>query len=1060
MWIVKLALRRPYTFVVMALMMLLMGGYSILTTPKDIFPFINIPVVSVIWNFSGMPAEEFAQRITTYSEYTLSNNVNDIERIESQTLDGIGLIRLYFYPEANIATAVAQATASSQSILRLMPVGMQPPTILRYNANTVPLIQIALSSKIIPEQALYDFGLYRIRQFISTIQGTTLTAPYGGKSRQVMVDLDPDLLQSRNLSPRDINRAMLAQNITPPTGDTRIGSIDYRVNMNNTPDLIASMNDFPIKLVDGTTLFIRDIGFAHDGFAPQTNIVRKDSGRAVLLSILKNGAASTLDIINRVKELINTVRQAAPKGMNIDLLFDQSIFVKAAIKGVVLEGLIAALLTGSLILIFLGSWRSTLVVWVSIPLSIFTSIIFLSLIGESLNLMTLGGLGLAIGILVDDATVTVENIHRNLSQGKSIRQAVYDGSAQVTIPAFVSTLAILIVFLPITLLVGPSKFLFVPFAWAVGFAVAASWFLSRTLVPVLIYFLTQKEETGFFARYQVRFDAAFHRFRAGYGHMLTFALHHRGTTTFIFGIIFTSAILIAPSIGEDFFPTVDAGQFRLHVRAATGTRIEVTEEIFGAVEEAIKQVIPSDEIDQMLDNIGVPASTYNLAFGDMATIGGYDGEILVSLKNKRSFPTPEYVQKVRKHLNETFPNLIFYFQPADIVSQILYFGLPCPINVRLVGADQKNNLKLARKVIEEMQHVPGACDVHLHQAVDAPELFLNINRERLAECGIAQVDIANDVLLSYGTGSVVTPNFWLDRKAGIPYQISVQTPKYRVNDIATFLRMPVASPLTAQPQLLSDLSTLERRESPGVMTHFNIQPTYDVFANVQGTDLGSVATHVQRICDEIAPQMAPGNSVQLIGLVQSMRDTFRRMAVGLIFAIILIYCIMVVNFQSWLDPFIIIMALPGAISGIIWILFLTQTTLSVPALMGSIMSVGVATANSILLVTFANMQLRELNDSIHAAHAAAITRLRPVLMTAMAMIVGMLPMALGVGEGSEQNAPLGRAVIGGLFLATITTLFFVPVVFSLLRKRANPYIGGEEETFTTTKHEILEDDAE
>lgn len=1060
MWIVRLALRRPYTFVVVACLMLVLGGWFTVRSAKDIFPFINIPVVSVIWSFNGMPAEEFSQRITTYSEYTLSNNVNDIERIESQTLDGIGVIRLFFHPDAEISTAVAQASASSQSILRAMPPGMQPPTILRYNANTVPLIQMVLSSQTLSEQELYDFGIYRIRQFISTIQGTTLTAPYGGKVRQIMVDLDPAALQAKGLSPRLINQTLLAQNITTPTGNARIGSVDYRVNMNNVPDLVESMNDFPIKMVNGAMIYLRDIGHAHDGFAPQSNIVRDQGKRAVLLSILKNGAASTLDIISKVKETLSVVRAAAPKGMNIELLFDQSIFVKAAIKGVVVEGVLAALLTGAFILLFLGSWRSTFVVWISIPLSIFTSIIFLSLIGETLNLMTLGGLALAIGILVDDAVVTVENIHRNLGEGLSVKEAVLKGSSQVTIPAFVSTLSICIVFIPVTLLTGPSKFLFVPFAEAVLFAVSASWFLSRTLVPVLLAYLVEgelhlytkkgkgkgKERIAtLLDRYHEKFEKLFYRLRAAYGNVLMLALQNRPTTIALFILVFVSALLVIPFVGEDFFPNVDAGQFRLHVRAPTGTRIEVTEEIFGRVEKEIKRIIPKDEIAQMIDNIGVPNQVYNMAFGDMATIGSYDGEILVSLKNKRAHSTPEYVQMLRKRLPRAFPNLTFYFQSADMVSQILNFGLPAPINVRVAGYNKEENLKIAYELIDRISHVPGACDVHLHQTVDAPELFLNINRTRLAEIGLTQSDISNDVLISYSTGTTVTPNFWLDRKAGTPYIINVQTPKYRINSIENLLRMPVQSPLIARPKLLLDLAKLERRVSPGVATHFNIQPTYDVFANVQGRDLGGVFSDIKKIVADVENKLTPGNRIMITGLVQSMQQAFIRLGLGFIFSLILVYSIMVINFQSWLDPFIIVMALPGAISGIIWMLFLTHTTFNVPSLMGAIMSIGVAIANSILLVTFANMHLKEGEDNIQSMKDAALERFRPVLMTALAMIIGMLPLAFGIGEGAEQNAPLGRAVIGGLLFATVTTLFFVPTIFTLLRKKANPYISEMHE---------------
>lgn len=1049
MWIVRIALKRPYTFVVMAMLILVIGSWFVVRTSKDVFPFINIPVVSVIWNYQGLSAEEFDQRITTYSEYSLSNNVNDIERIESQTLDGVGIVRLYFHPSVEIEAAVAQASASSQSILKLMPPGVQPPIILRYSANTVPLIQMCLSSQTLSEQELYDYGIYRIRQFISTIQGTTLPAPYGGKTRQVMVDLDPMKLQVRGLSPRDVNRAFISQNILTPTGDAKIGPYDYRVNLNNTPETIEEMNNFPVKSVDGEMVYVRDVAYAHDGYVPQTNIVRNDGLHAVLLVILKNGAASTLEIINSVKELLVTIQEAAPKGMDIDLLFDQSIFVRAAIESVLKEGGLAALLTGILILLFLGSWRSTFTVWVSIPLSILASIIILSLIGDTLNLMTLGGLALAIGILVDDATVAVENIHRNMAMNKPLTVAVLDGSSQVTIPAFVSTLAICIVFLPVTLLVGPARFLFVPFAKAVVFAIFASYFLSRTLVPVMLNYLMvngkHESNDSWLARYRERFESGFSRFRCRYTQSLSWALHNRGTTAFLFVIIFGSATVLLPSIGEDFFPAVDAGQIRLHLRAPSGTRIEVTEEIFGQVEDEIRKVIPAGEIHQIIDNIGIPSSAYNLAFGDMATIGIFDGEILVSLSPERNHSTLEYIEKLRTALHKRFPNLMIYFQPADMVNQILNFGLPSPIDVRVYGYDKKGNLEIARELIERISHVPGAVDVHLHQVLDAPELFLRSDRMRLADVGLTQQDLSNDVLGTYGTSTAVTPNFWLDRKMGIPYQIAVQAPKYRTNDLQDLLRMPVGSPVTSQSQLLGDLVMLERRSTPAVVNHFNIQPVYDIFANVQGRDLGSTARDIQKIIDEYKAKMSPGNSIEIRGQVLNMQTAFARLGIGFIFAIILVYSIMVINFQSWLDPFIVIMALPGAVSGIVWMLFVTGTTFNVPSLMGAIMSIGVASANSILLVTFANRYLKESNDSIKAMIDAAATRLRPVLMTAMAMIVGMIPMALGLGEGSEQNVPLGRAVIGGLLLATVTTLFFVPVIFTLLRKKANPYIATEEE---------------
>lgn len=1050
MWIVTLALRRPYTFVVFSMLILILGGWYITQTRKDIFPDINIPVVSIIWTYNGLKADEFAQRITTYSEYSLIGNVNDISRMESQTLNGLSVIRLYFDANVDVDAAVAQATAVSQAILRRMPLSTQPPIILRYSANSVPIIQLILSSDKLTEQQLYDYGNFRIRQAISTIPGTTLPTPYGGKVRQVMVDLDPIALQAKGISPRDVNSAITSQIIILPTGDVKIGNIDYRVNTNSTPDLIAEINDIPVKVIDGKVVYVRDVAYAHDGFAPQVNIVRNDGHRAVLMSLLKNGPASTLDIINNLKKMFPTLKAAAPKELNMELLFDQSVFVRAAIQNVLVEGCLAALLTGILILLFLGSWRSTLIVLISIPLSILASIILLSLIGQTLNVMTLGGLALAIGILVDDATVTIENIHRNMAMGKPIEKAVLDGSFQIAIPAFVSTLSICIVFIPVTLLVGPAKYLFVPFALAVVFAISASYILSRTLVPVMIRFLLDKHEdhtqsSGLLQRYQLGFEKAFGKFRSNYEKRLSWSLENRGVVLILFGMVFLSAIIIVPFIGRDFFPLVDAGIFRLHVKAPSGTRLEVTEQLFGQVEDEIKKVVPADEIALMIDNIGLVSVAYNLAFGDNATIGPYDGEILVSLKPDRTMSTPAYVAKLRKELFKKFPNLQFYFQPADMVSQILYFGLPTPIDVRVYGYDKENNLKIARELVERISHVPGAVDVHLHQVVDAPELFINADRTLLANAGINQVQMMNDVLITYSDSTVVSPTYWLDRKFGNPYLIAVQTPKYRLNSIDDMLRTPISSPLTKESQLLSNLATIERRNTADVINHVNIQPVYDIYANIQGRDLGGVANDIEKIVSEYNSKMEPGNYISIEGLVTNMEQAFRLLGIGFIFAIILVYFIMVVNFQSWLDPFIIIMALPGAISGILWILYLTHTTFNVPSLMGTIMCIGVATANSILIVTFANMKLSEGETNVQAVLSAGGTRLRPVLMTASAMIVGMIPMALGLGEGGEQNAPLGRAVIGGLLMATVTTLFFVPIIFTYLRKKPNPYLPVTQE---------------
>jgi multidrug efflux pump subunit AcrB len=1064
MWIVELALRRPYTFVVIAILIMIMSFVFMATTPKDIFPNINIPIISVIWQYTGLPAEEFSERITTYSEYSLFNNVNDIERIESQTLNGIGLIRLYFHPEADIPTAIAEATSCSQAILKRMPPGILPPIILKYYVNTVPIVQMILSGESISESQLYDYGNWRIRQAIGTIPGATFLTPYGGVVRQLMIDVDSLAMQTRGLSARDINTAIQNQVLTTPVGDTRIGPYDYNVNMNNTPTEPQEFNDIPIKTIDNKIVFLRDVGFAHDGFAPQTNLVRRDGLGSVLMQVLKNGAASTLDIVNQVKALLPTIKAAAPKGMDINLIFDQSIFVKKAIQGVVIEGILAAGLTGAMVLIFLGSWRSTLIVLITIPLSIMTSIIFLSLIGETLNIMTLGGLTLAIGILVDDATVAIENIHRNISSGKPLEQAILDGSYEVAIPAFVSTLSICIVFLPVVLLVGPAKFLFTPLAMAVVFAVIASYVLSRTLIPVMIKFILPPEmylHTGggpktALDRYHVKFSEKFRRFRNSYGSTLSWGLENRGIILIIFAIIFCSALIISPFIGQDFFPSVDAGQLRLHVKAPSGTRIEVTSDLFSEVEGEIKKVISPDDIAMLIDNIGLNPVPYTLAFGDNVTIGGFDGEILISLKPERKFSTQEYMERVRIHLKNKFPELLFFFQPADMVNQILNLGLPTPIDVKISGYDKINNLKIANELVEKISHVPGAVDTHLHQVVDLPELFLNVDRTKLAVAGINQLDVTSDILINFSDSTTLTPNFWLDKKSGIPYIIAVQNPKYRVNSMEDLLHLPISSPTLQNAQLLCDLCTLERRPTPAIVSHLNIQPVYDIFANVQGRDLGSVASDIETIVDEYKEKMTPGNTIIISGVVSNMKVAFKKLGFGFIFAIILVYFIMVINFQSWLDPFIITLAIPGALAGIIWMLFLTETTFNIPSLMGSIMSIGVVTANSILLVTFANFQMKEGKTNVEAIHAAALTRLRPILMTALAMIVGMIPMALGLGEGGEQNAPLGKAVIGGLIVATATTLFFVPIMFSFLRHKQNEYLNAKHVPYVPPEHQAIE----
>jgi multidrug efflux pump subunit AcrB len=1043
MWIVKLALRRPYTFVVMALLILLLGAVSIKTTPTDIFPEIDIPVVTVVWQYSGLSADQMAKQITTFSEYTISSAVDNVKNIESQTLAGVATIRIFFQPNVRIDAAIAQVTAVSQTILRRMPPGTQPPFIIRYNASSVPILQLALGSKNLTEAQLYDYGIYRVRQQIAPVRGATLPLPYGGKPRQIMVDLDPQGLLAKGLSPLDVSNAINAQNLTLPTGTSKIGAHEFTVSLNSSPDTVAALNDVPIRQVNGSMVYIRDVAHVRDGFAVQTNVVRKDGQRSALLTILKNGGASTLDIVNQIKALLPGMRAAAPPGMEITELFDQSIFVRAAVSGVVKEGVIAACLTATMILLFLGSWRSTFIVMVSIPLSILASLSLLSLLGATLNVMTLGGLALAVGILVDDATVEIENIHRNLAQGKPIQRAILDGAQQIAVPAFVSTLAICIVFVSVVFLNGPAKYLFTPLALAVVFAILASYLLSRTLVPVMVKYLIRDESHGgekaarnFFARIHDAFNRDFEKLRLRYVEALAWSLQNRGTVFVLFAVLVGSGFAILPIVGRDFFPNVDAGQFRLHVNAPPGTRIEETEQIFSRVEDVIREVVPTEDLAMVLDNIGIPQYV-NLAFGDSATISSADGEILVSLKPEHRSSTPAYVKTLREKLAARFPDLTFYFQPADIVSQILNFGLPAPIDIQIAGFAPQN-YAITREIEARVKQIPGAVDVGLHQVTNAPELRLQVDRTRAQELGFTERDVANSLLISLSSSGQVTPNFWADPKTGINYPVAVQTPQRLVDSVDAMLSTSLAGKDPAHPQLLSNVVSLERGETPAVESHSNVQPVYDIYANVQGADLGRVSDQVGKIVNEFRAKLPPGSTISVRGQVESMNTAFSRLGLGLIFAAALVYFLMVVNFQSWTDPFIIITALPGAFTGILWMLFLTQTTFNVESMMGAIVSVGVATANSILMITFANDRLRESMTALDAAIAAGHTRLRPVLMTALAMIIGMVPMALGLGEGGEQNAPLGRAVIGGLLLATVATLFFVPVVFSILRHKAHP----------------------
>ncbi|OUL36145.1 efflux RND transporter permease subunit [Nostoc sp. 106C] len=1075
MWIVQLALRRPYTFVITAILIFVLGVVTITRMATDIFPEINIPVVSVIWSYNGVSPEEMEQRIVTTSERSFTTTVNDIEHIESQSLNGVSVIKVFFQPGAKIEAAVAQLTSITQTILRVLPPGITPPLIIRYNASNVPILQLSVSSKSLSEQELYDNGNNFLRTQLATVQGASVPLPYGGKPRQIMVDLDPQALFAKGLSATDVTTAITAQNLILPAGNAKLGDREYNIRLNSSPQVIEALNDIPIKQINGTVIYMRDVAQVHDGFAVQNNIVRRDGRRSSLLTILKNGSASTLDVVARVKQTLPRIQATLPKELDLDILFDQSIFVKASIQGVLTEGLIAACLTAAMILLFLGSWRSTLIVAISIPLSILCSIVVLRLIGQTLNIMTLGGLALAVGILVDDATVEIENIHRNFGQGKPLKQAILDGAQQIAVPAFVSTLAICIVFIPVIFLTGVAQSLFMPLGMAVVFAMLASYLLSRTVVPMLANFLlgkevhlytehenfeqnlhlsSQVEKKDIFWRIHEQFNRKFERFRQHYRNTLAKALNHRGIVFALFGAFWVSALVLLPFVGQDFFPQVDAGQFRLHVRTPAGTRIEKTEQIFTQVENAIRQIIPQQELEIILDNIGVPVGGVNLAFSDTATIGPGDGEILVALKEGKHHSTWKYVRQLRQELTAQFPQLTFFFQPADIVTQILNFGLPAPIDIQVIGPakNRRDNYKIAKQIKTKIEKISGAVDVHLHQVVDAPEIRINVDRSQAQRTGLTQRDVANNLLTSLSSSGQTSPNFWLDPIKGVSYLVAVQVPQYKLNSLEKIQNTPVANGANAS-QLLSNLAVVQRGKASAVVNHYNVQPVFDIYANVQGRDLGAVAQEVYKIVDQFQHELPRGTSIKVKGQIETMNTSFLGLEVGLLFAIGLVYCLMVVNFQSWLDPFIIMMALPNALAGIVWILFITNTTFSVPSLMGAIMSIGVATANSILLVTFANEQRLMGEKAVSAALIAGYTRLRPVLMTAGAMIIGMLPMSLGLGEGGEQNAPLGRAVIGGLLAATVATLIFVPVIYSILRRKQPQNL--EEETSSAVKLTVV-----
>ncbi len=1074
MWIVRLALRRPYTFAVFALLILILGAYSIASMPTDIFPNIDIPVVTVVWNYTGLSAQEMSTRIVFNSERGVTTTVNDVEHIESQSLNGIGVIKIFFQPHVNVANAVAQVTAIAQVQLRSLPPGTTPPFIIQYNASSVPVLMLGLSGPGLSEQQLNDLATNTIRTQMATVEGAQTPYPYGGKQRQIQVDIDPKALQAQGLSPADVVSAVSAQNLIVPSGTMKMDRFEYAIETNSAPSIIDQLNDLPIKSVNGAIIYVRDVAHVRDGYPPQTNIVRVDGKRAIMMAIMKTGSASTLQIIKDVRAIVDSpsVRGQLPPQMQINALSDQGVFVRGAISGVVREAIIAACLTAVMILVFLGSWRSTVIIAVSIPLSILCSITMLALLHETINIMTLGGLALAVGILVDDATVEIENINRNLEQGKEIEQAILDGAAQIATPALVSTLAICIVFVPMFLLSGVARYLFVPMAEAVVFAMLASYLLSRTVVPTMAKYLLHEHDDAQaakkmhsrnpFIRFQSGFEAGFTRFRNAYVRLLTLCVDFAGVFLIIFVVFAVGSVaLLVPWLGQDFFPAVDAGQFKIHVRARTGTRIEETAALCDHIDATIREHIPSSEVVTIVDNIGLPYSGLNLSYSTSAPIGPEDADIQVQLSQKHH-PTDEYVQQLRGALAHEYPGVTFYVLPVDIVTQILNFGLSAPIDIQIVGPNLYGNRVVAEKMLNEVRYVAGATDARIQQPFDYPNFTVNVDRTRAQMIGFSQRDVAQSLLVALSGSFQTTPSFYLDPRNGVSYNVAVQTPQYRLDSMSALESLPVtrsasssasagsttpsstgSSPApmetnapgaSQQPvQVLGNLAAFKPGAELGTVSHYDVQPVLDIYANVEGTDLGTVTREMERIVKKYEKQLPRGSHFILRGQSETMQASYIGLLGGLAFSILLVYLLIVVNFQSWLDPFLIISALPAALAGIAWFLFLTETRLSVPALTGAIMCMGVATSNSILIVSFAREQLEELvGDARQAALNAGFVRLRPVLMTALAMILGMMPMALGLGEGGEQNAPLGRAVIGGLLLATVATLFFVPAFFSVV----------------------------
>ena len=1076
MWIVRLALRRPYTFAVLALLLMILGPLSIMSTPVDIFPNIDIPVVSIIWQYQGLSAEDMANRIVTLTERTLTTTVDNIEHVESQSLVGVAVVKVYLQPHTNVTTAIAQITAVSQTQLRFLPPGTTPPLVIEYTASSVPVLQLGLSGQGLSEQQLSDYAMNFIRTQLATVEGAQSPYPYGGKQRQVQIDLDTQALQSKGLSPSDVVNAVSVQNLILPSGTMKLGRFEYQVETNAAPTTITELNNLPIKKVNGAMIYIHDVAHVRDGFPPQTNIVRVDGQRSTLMSILKIGDVSTLDVIKGVRDRLPSIAATLPPQLHITPLNDQSLFVRGAINGVVREGIIAACLTAIMILVFLGSWRSTLIIAVSIPLSILVSLILLYALGETINIMTLGGLALAVGILVDDATVEIENINRNLEEGKEVEQAILDGAAQIAVPAFVSTLSICIVFVPMFFLGGVAKYLFVPLAEAVVFAMLASYFLSRTVVPTMAKYLLhehnqeeverKKTSGNFLVRGQLLFEYYFEKLRGRYHSLLHLAIEH-STVFLIFFAVFTigSFALLYPWLGQDFFPTVDAGLFRFHVRAQTGTRIEETAALCDRIDSAIRQEIPKRELVTIIDNIGVPYSGINLSYSSTGVVGPADADITVSLSEKHH-PTDDYVQALRAKLPQMFPGATFYTLPVDMVTQILNFGLPAPIDIQIIGANLGENRKVADRLLKDVSYVPGVADLRIQQPFNNPRLFVNVDRSRAQDIGFTQRDIVGSLLVATSGSYQTSPTFWLDPRNGVSYNIATQSPQYNLNTLSELQNIPIttsnattaATPSVSsqlQPmqgalsgsvspvptggkaiQILGNVAAIERGSEMATVSHYDIAPVIDIYGNYVNTDLRSVANQLNKIVSRYQKQLPRGSRMVIRGQVETMNSSFIGLVGGLVFSILLVYLLIVVNFQSWLDPFMIIAALPAALSGIVWMLFITHTHISVPALTGSIMTMGVATANSILVVSFAREQMEEnVGNARAAALAAGYTRFRPVLMTALAMIIGMIPMALGLGDGGEQNAPLGRAVIGGLLFATTATLFFVPVFFSVLHGR-------------------------